>query len=329
MKAMTLGLAFFASIFFVTACGEITYPKEKLRESIIELCAEEYNVAVDVKITGNTMAIYIPLPNLFGITLAINKVAQDKVQDVLLGASRVALSTDADIKFYCIIAQDERIPEIQLVIIKYVDDIKKVYFQAISRGEYFKRTIIDINENPQAKKEQSIREVFGKMSLDEEMQQNVLNDFFRSEPSSLEGIGYWNGQFYIKNITLPEFLAEQMKARIIMRFREKEELRKYELKSLTSKFTEEDSAKYFFFTFQIEDFLFLTDPKEIVDGQREIFENIFEETSNVIYGYKFKEFNSVKFLEKNLNKELMIPEKDFFLFEKQKLDINVILGRIS
>ncbi|MFH1381192.1 MAG: hypothetical protein ABIH57_03370, partial [Candidatus Omnitrophota bacterium] len=313
MKPVILGFILVLSILFSGACSEVTYPKEKLREAVIKLCEEEYKTLVDVKVVGSTVAIYIPIPNLFGITLGINQAAQEKIQDVLMSASRIALSTDADIEFYCVIAQDERIPEIQLVIIKYVDDIKKVYYQAISRGEYFKRTIIDINENPQAKKEQSIREVFGKMNLEKEMQQSILDDFFRSSPSSLDGIGYWNGRFYVKSITLPEFLAEQIKNRIKLMFGEKEELRKYALKTITGKFTIEGGSKLFLFTFQVEDFLFLDDPKELVTAERMIFENIFKETNDVIYGYKFKDFNFVKFTEKNLSEELLVSEKDIYL----------------
>ncbi|GAF69780.1 unnamed protein product, partial [marine sediment metagenome] len=106
---------------FVTGCGGVTYPKEKLRESIIKLCKDEYSLDIDVSVAGNTVAIYLPVMNLFDITLSLSESAQDKIQDSLLSASRILLSTDADIRFYCVIAQDARLPEIQLVIIKYVD----------------------------------------------------------------------------------------------------------------------------------------------------------------------------------------------------------------
>jgi len=42
---------------------------------------------------------------------------------------------DADFDFYCVIAHDIRIPEIQIVIIKSVDDVKRFLLNDISRGE--------------------------------------------------------------------------------------------------------------------------------------------------------------------------------------------------
>jgi len=313
---------------FATGCGHVTYPKETLQESVAELCKEEYNIDIDVKWLGTTLALYLPLSNLFDINLSLSEDAQEKVQDVLLSASRIVLSTDADVKFYCVIAQDIRIPEIQLIIIKYVDDVKRAFFYDISRGEYFKRTLIDINENPQAKKEQSIIGVFEKMKLDDTMQKKVLDDFFRSPPSSLEGIGYWQGKFYIKDIAMEEFLAQQMASRVKTRFRENEDLHKYTIKSVTGKFVTQDEFRFFLITFNAESLLFVIDPKERSAMEREIFKNIFETASNVVYGYKFKDFNFLKIAEETSQKELLVSKEDIYLFKKKRMGIDTIMGAI-
>ena len=317
------------SVLFVTGCGEVTYPKETLKDSMIELCAKEYGLDVDAKIIGSTLAIYAPLTNLFGMTFSLSEGAEDKIQNVLLGASRIMLSTDADIKFYCIIAQDVMIPEIQLVIIKYVDDIKRVFYQDISRGEYFKRTIIDINENPQAKKEKAIMDVFAKMELEEGLQNKVLEDFFRSPPSSLEGIGYWNGEFYIKDIALEEFLAEQMANRLKMRFTEGESLRRYALRMITANFVEKDELRFFNVSFNAESMLFVLDPEIKTPMEKEIFSNAIEVAGNVIYGYKFEDFDLVKIVEKNTAAKLLISKDDVYMFKKGKLSVDAILGGIN
>ncbi|MCK4463952.1 MAG: hypothetical protein KAU58_06540, partial [Candidatus Omnitrophica bacterium] len=199
-----------------SGCGP-TYPKEKLTGSIVELCEKEYNVEVKARIVGKTLAIFIPLPSLFDITLRINKEASDMIQDVILSTSRVVLSTDAEIEFYCVIAQDIRLPEIQIIVIKYVDDVKRAFFSDISRGEYFKRTLFDISLNPQSKKEKSLKDIFKKYNLDPELEEEVLDEFFRSQPIALKDFGYWQNRFYIKSVTLPEFLAEQLSYRIRMR----------------------------------------------------------------------------------------------------------------
>ncbi|MFH1593388.1 MAG: hypothetical protein ABID09_01660 [Candidatus Omnitrophota bacterium] len=329
MRILLVSILALHITLFSAGCGEVTYPKETLRESIIELCKEEYDIEVDVNIIGETLAIFLPLPSLLDVSLGLSDHAQDKIQNVLLGASRVTLSTDARIKFYCVIAQDVRLPEIQMIIIKYVDDIKRAFYNDISRGEYFKRTIIDINENPQSKKEQAITGVFSKMQLDEDMREKVLDDFFRSPPSSMEGIGYWNGKFYIKDITIEEFLAQQMANRIKTEFREEESLKKYVIKSITGKFMVEKGVKIFAVDFNEETFLFIYDPIEKTAIREEIFKNMFEEISDVIYAYKFENFNLIKAVEANTDTKLFVSREDLYLFKQRKLPIDTILGAIQ
>ena len=329
MKNALVVIVIASIVFFAIACDKVTYPKEKLGESVAKLCKEEYNIDIDVSITGKTLAIYLPITNLFDVTLNLSEEAQNKIQDVLLSASRIVLSTDADVQFYCVITQDIRLPEIQLIIIKYTEDVKRAFYHDISRGEYFKRTIIDINENPQAKKEQAISDVFDKMDLEKEWQDKVMDDFFRSPPSSLEGIGYWNGKFYMKDITLEEFLAQQMANRIKMKFREKEELRKYAIRLVTGKFVGEKKPKFFLIGFRSETLLFVVDRAERTAIEKEIFANMFEEVSAVIYGYKFEDFDLIKIIEENYNEKLLTSKENIYLFKRRKIGISTILEGVS
>lgn len=324
-----LSVIIILAVLFSTGCGEVTYPKEKLRTSLIKLCKNEYNIDIDAKLAGKTLAIYLPIANLFDITLGISENAWDRVSDVLLIARRICLSTDAQIKFYCVIAQDARLPEIQLVIVNYIEDAKRVLLTDISRGEYFKRTLVDINENPQARKEQAIINVFSKMKLEKEWQDKILEDFFRSPPSSLEGIGYWQKEFYIKDITLEEFLAQQMARRIRVKFREKEDLKKYTLKLVNGKFEAKNGLKTFLVSFNTENILFIIDPVEMASAKRDIFADAFEEISDVIYGYKFKDFDLAEILEESTNTKLLVSKENVYLSKKGKLGIEAILGGIS
>lgn len=325
---LLFAMAIFITLF-AAGCGEITYPKANLTEAVTNLCEKEYGLNVDVSLVDNTLAIYLPLMHLFDAMLSLSEKAQDEIQNVLLGASRVVLSTDAEIRFYCVIAQDIKLPEIQLVIIKYTDDIKRAFYHDISRGEYFKRTIIDMNENPQAKKEKAITDVFEKMQLDEEMQEKVLDDFFRSEPSSLGGIGYWNGKFYIKNITLKEFLAQQMAGRIKMKFGENKALRSYALKMITGRYEQKEKISLFLINFSAEPLLFVINPDEKLLMEKEIFKNAVEEVSDVIYGYKFKEFDAIKIIEENTDAVLSITKDDIYSFKQGKIGLDTIIGAVN
>ena len=145
-------------------------------------------------------------------------------------------------------------------------------------------------------------------------------------PTTLEGIGYWGGKFYIKDITLEEFLAQQMASRIRMRFREKKGLEKYTLKSVTGKFVGEYKPRHFFIGFNAESLLFILDPERRKTLEKEVFGNVFEEMSDVIYGYKFRNFELAEIVEKSSNTKLLISKNNMYLFKRKKLGIDAILG---
>ncbi len=273
-------------------CGP-SYPKEKFKESIVRLCKDEYKLDIKVETVGKTIAIYLPLPDLIDFTFAITKQASEKINDVILSVSRVALSTDAKFDFYCIIAHDIRIPEIQIVIIKSVDDVKRFLLNDISRGEYSKRMLIDIRLNPQSQKERAIKEVFEKMAIDKKWQERVMNDFFRAEPAVLGDIGYWNGRFYIKNISLAEFLAEQIVNRIRIEFREdKELLDAFLVKSTKGFYISKDSRHYFRFEVEAEPKSF--NQLEASEATNRIFQTVLKVVYQVIHGYKFEDFDYIE-----------------------------------
>jgi len=114
-------------LLFLSGCGQ-TYPKAKIPEAIVGLCKKEYNANVDVKTTGTTVAVYIPVENLFGGELNLDSAASKKIGDVIMGVSRITLSTDAKFNFYIIIAQDPKMPEIEVVYVRYVDDLKRFFY---------------------------------------------------------------------------------------------------------------------------------------------------------------------------------------------------------
>ena len=314
----------FLIVFVISGCRP-TYPREKFRESIVDLCKKEYNIDVKVETIGKTIAIYIPLTDLIDFTFAITKDASEKINDVILSVSRVSLSSDADYDFYCVIAHDIRIPEIQIVIIKSVQDVKRFLLNDISRGEYSKRMLIDIRMSPQAQKEKSIKEVFEKMELDKKWQDQVMNDFFRSEPSGLGDIGYWNDHFYIKQISMMEFVAEQIANRIKMEFREDKNLSdKFILKQSKGTFVAKGRDRYF----NIE---VLAEPKkfgehEDIDAADSVFLAAVKVASHVIAGYRFRDFDYVRITDQGSRGMLTVGREDLEKFRKKKMTFDEITG---
>ncbi|MGB3056789.1 MAG: hypothetical protein WBC16_01365, partial [Candidatus Omnitrophota bacterium] len=241
------------ALVFLSSCTP-TYPKEKLPDAVKTVCKLEYGMDVDVVVTGSTMGIYYPMKGLLDAELGISKEAWDIISNLVLVASRIVLSTDADIKFYCVITQDARLPELQVIIIKYVEDVKRGMYRNISRNESYKRTLFSINLTPQAKKERSIEKVFDNLNVEDATREKVLDEFFRAPPTRLSDIGYWREKFYLKNITMEEFLAAQIANRIKIDFRtEKNLTEKYDYKSAEGSFMASGGERFFLIKFKIVD----------------------------------------------------------------------------
>ena len=300
-----------------------SYPKEKLPEAVKEICRIEYGMDVEATVVGSTLGIFYPMEGLLDVNFGISKDAWDKVSNLILIASRVVLSTDADISFYCVITQDARLPELQMIIIKYVDDIKRGMYQDISRDESFKRTLFSINPTPQATKERSIEKVFDKLGLEPGTRENIMNEFFRSTPTKLSDIGYWRGNFYLKEIIKQEFLVAQIANRIKIDFRQDKELEElYKFRSADGSYVDEKDKKHFLIQFK------LFDQKES-DGkinmkERKIYE-IMHIASEVVYGYNFKDFDYLEMQDLLENVTLQADAADVYDFNKRHLSVKDVV----
>jgi hypothetical protein len=162
-------LSFLAFSISGISCAP-TYPKERIVEGVKKLCEKEYGTEVEVAIEGPTMGVRMPIEGLFDAnTFQINTESFDKVTGVMLSASRVALSSDKSIDFYTVIAYDKKVPGAEVVMTRYVHDLRRFFLGDISRGEFTKRMVFDIRFNPQG----IIDTWFGSFTFT----QYTLNDF--------------------------------------------------------------------------------------------------------------------------------------------------------
>ncbi|MFC1643867.1 hypothetical protein ACFL5C_00870 [Candidatus Omnitrophota bacterium] len=318
-----LTLAVACMLLALHACTP-SYPKEKLPEAVKSVCKAEYDMDVDVVLVGETMGMYYPMEGLLDMGLGINKDAWDDMSNLILVASRVALSTDADVRFYCVVTQDARLPELQVVIIKYVDDVKKGMYRNISRSESFKRTLFSINLTPQAQKERSVEKVFDKMGVDDATRQKVLDEFFRSPPTKLSDVGYWKGQFYLKNINMEEFFAAQMANRIKIEFRGEGKLEEmFDYKSAEGFFVSSEGSRFFLIKFKIADKG--TAPGDAAEMRKKKVQEILDIASDVVYGYKYEDFDFLMLEDQLENVRLSVSAQDVYNFNKKKLSVEEIV----
>lgn len=315
----------FALFILLNGCGP-TYPKERFKESIVKVCKGEYKLDVKVETIGKTIAIYAPLSGLLDITFAITKTAAEKINNIILSVSRVALSTDAKYDFYCVIAHDIRMPEVQIVIIKTVDDVRRFLLGDISRDEYSKRMLVDIRLSPQAQKEHDITQAFEKTGVDKKLQEAVMDDFFRSEPAAMGDIGYWNNRFYIKDISLPEFLAEQIANRVRIEFREDNKLSgDIAINFSKGAYVSKDGKKYF--RFEIAATPSWIKEIKFEDVRRKVFLEALNVISRVIRGYKFYDFDYIEILNQSDGNILKLTKDELEDYRIKKITFEDIMNR--
>ena len=159
-----------------------TYTKEKIVEAITNLCEAEYSIKPKVWLLGETVWVYIPLPKLITKDVQFDKDVFEKINKVMIGASRVLLSMKPRPQFMALVASDTEEYGIDYTVITWIPDIVKYQLQLISRDEFFQRNVIRIEESPAA-----------------------LGD--------REGI-----HLKKEDIKLSEFLGEQIKQRIQLKF---------------------------------------------------------------------------------------------------------------
>jgi len=288
--------------FYATGCGP-TYPKERLNECIVELCEKEYRVDVEVKVTGRTVGVYIPISNLIDASLAISAEGIRKIDDVIMSISRVALSTDADFAFFIAVAQDPVIPELELVIIRYVEDIKRFMVSDISRNEYFDRMITEFKFTPQIQKEKEMTERLKGLGYEEP--ERFLAEYFKSGSiEEISDIGYWNGNFFLKDIGKGEFLAKQIAERVKKDFQRVDFLTSLRVNRLEGKYADSDTEGVFDVNINIA--TTKDSAGEISSYRTRVLKQVCKTLSRVLRGYRFEEYSHVNI---TLNGEKIILTK--------------------
>lgn len=228
----------FMTLFFISCTP--TYPKEELIDDIKELVEKESGGQCDVHIFDDTVYLDMQMQGLISSDSKIVNKAVRSLQNAVFAVTRVALSSDADIKIMVISAHD---PEynVALRMLQNIDDVKSYFYQRISRGDYEQRQLLEI-EGPDTARDSILNrhhiteeEYVGRLIVS---QVNVLsrtNPFLGALISSLNlRYGYIDGGsiYFICNgisktgteTTLKDMISEQIV----------KNLQKYELSSIKS-----------------------------------------------------------------------------------------------
>lgn len=284
-RQLFLTFAFFIFGFaFLHGCAP-TYPTEAdMIEGIKRLCKNEYKVDVKSKVANNTIGVYIPIKGLFNLKeMKISTQAFEKVDGVMLSVSRVALSGGKKIDFYTVITADEDVPGAEVVITRYVMDLRRYVFHDISRDEFAKRMIIDVRFNPQAI------------------------------------IDKWTGGFTVEEMKMEDFICQQASRRIQDEFQANKDLAgKFKVAECTGRL----QGKVFVFNVDISreglPMSELIHGKAWHEGALTLCAKTI---SHVIWAYSYQGFDTISIANKFDNKILEIDKKDIDKYRKGKIKI--------
>jgi len=249
-----------------------TYPREKVIEGVKDLCKKEYGVDVEVNITGTTLGVKIPLEGLFDKdTLQIAPEALEKIDGVMLSVSRVALSSDETIEFYTVITTDKEVPGAEVVLTRYVKDLRRYVYGDISRGEFSKRMIFNVRFNPE----------------------RIIDS--------------WLGEFTLRETRLEDFICEQAQRRIRDEFQENKALvGRFKVSQCNGKLED----KVFKFKVDIKrEGLPMSELIYGNAWRTGVLELCLKNISHIIYWYDYKDFERID-VENEFDSKAMGIDKD-------------------
>ncbi len=398
-KTASCGILIF---LFLSSCKVApTYKDAEIEDRIKVLSKKEYGVEnILVKRVGKTLGIYLPLEGLFDKNLQIKKDILKKIEGLFFISSRVCLSSDAKIDFLKLIYVDTKLLGLELSILQYIEDIKRLQAIDISRGEYFKRIQQDIRFNPSVLAEIVVKlffENFGKERSSKLIKDYFLKDIkfprylknehalkikyihslqitkekalvyveaygkkqynllflinikdiqslreiillytlltkekplknifpiiedvyplkiankiysFPSEYKKFAHIDKWRRDFYLEEVRLPEFMAAQLKNRLIADFDGNKNLKKaFLVKNINVEF-KDNSQRTFEIKIEIDKLLQLSHSIEDI---------ILKIVSQQFYSYGFRDFDSIKIIDVIEESEVIVNKKELDRYRK-------------
>lgn len=150
MKIFKYISCFSLIICLLSSCGP-TYPKENLINEIKQLVYKESGRICEVYQIDSTVFLDMPMDELTSTNNETIGKAIKSLQNAVFAITRVALSSDADVKILVISAFDPNY-QVLLRMFQNIDDVKAYFFQKISRGDYEKRQLIEF-EGPNTTRE--------------------------------------------------------------------------------------------------------------------------------------------------------------------------------
>ena len=124
-----------------------TYPKAAVANALEQIMTAD-GLNASVRFLDHTLGVQLSYPGSITQTeaqITLGPEFQEATRKVLTAIHRVALSTDADIRFYVLLLSDPAAPGAYLTLVRYLDDVKRANANMIDSPEMFARTIFELS----------------------------------------------------------------------------------------------------------------------------------------------------------------------------------------
>jgi len=234
---------------------EPTYKENDIPKLVKKICQGEYNLDVTTKRSNTTLWIYAPLNQIldkeYGVKedKILDEGMVDKLRNILTTIGRVLISSDNTPEFFALLASDINLG-LDYTIIGSVLDMQKSYSGILPWMEANRRYLVNFAIAPEA-------------------------------------IGDSSGAHMLaRNITLPQFLSEQIAQRIAANFQDETHKKYFKVDKFSGKFQDG--------TLSIEYSIQETGkPDKKIDPKKEILDI----ATYCIQTYEFKDFSFLELVD--------------------------------
>ncbi len=172
MRNLSILLSVLVSLaVYLCGCGGVTYPDEKVVESIENILYEEYSIEdVNVSRDENSIWLHLYTESIFNENMQLDEEIQKLVHSAFFSSSRVLFSSDAEIDFISLYVCARNGMELRMV--RHIEDVKKANFMYISRDDFQARSDVSTSYNPVVFGKNAVLSMAGASS--EEIKKNIV-----------------------------------------------------------------------------------------------------------------------------------------------------------
>lgn len=267
-----------------------SYSRRAVGNKIKELAKIDYDLQVSVVDVGQTINVRYEVPNVVGELASEDQKLAKNIDNLMVVLSRVVLSADDPPDFFVVDVADADNPGLHFVLTRYVDDLRKMMAEGLSRSSFTDRLLMEFVIN-------------GKRVPYDPYEMDLVRLMLMGAEASYSG-PQEEKEFETDEVSYPDFLAKVSANTMRRLFRENEKkVGGYVLRKVEAQF---GSGKF-------EIFLDLVSkprakaPANWIDVK--ILPWVAKEAGNIFNSYRFKGFDSILVVEKNSGKLLSVPRR--------------------